>query len=405
MSPSIRVASLTQPTAFLVSVIICSLYNIKRTQSKLSWYTIDMKLEIDTRTFIRFWLVISALGLAALLFFIARQGLMILGISFFLALALNAPVAQIAKRLPGKSRVGATALSYVAVLVVLSSVVFLVIPPIVQQTAKFAQSIPAAVDSFTNRWGGLNDFVEDYNLQPQLNAALESINTSAGAWAGDIGQNIIGGIGSFFAFSAAAILVLVLTFLMLVEGPQWIDRLWANYRNKERMKVHRRVVTDMYKTVNGYVIGQLSVSAIGAVIAGFAVFMLSFVFPEISGNLAMPTAAVTFVLSLIPMFGATIGGAIITALLAFNSIPAAIIYVVFFVVYQQVENNFISPQIQAKKIDLSPLAVLAAVTLGLYMFGVIGGIIAIPIAGCIKVLVNEYLRNRNKRRGPDIKLA
>lgn len=364
-----------------------------------------MKLEIDTRTFVRFWLVISALGLAALLIFTAREGLIILGVSFFLALALNAPVAKIAKRLPGKSRVGATAISYIAVLAVISSVIFLVIPPIVQQTATFAQSIPGAVENFTTRWSGLNDFVEDYNLQPQLDAALESINDSAGAWAGDIGQNIISGIGSFFSFVAASILVLVLTFLMLVEGPRWIDRLWSSYRNKEKMKTHRRVVTDMYRTVNGYVVGQLSVSAIGAVVAGFAVFILSFIFPEVSSNLAMPTAAVTFVLSLIPMFGATIGGAIITALLAFNSIPAAIIYVVFFVVYQQIENNFISPQIQAKKIDLSPLVVLASVTLGLYMFGVVGGIIAIPIAGCVKVLVNEYLRVRNRKRQPDVKLT
>src|SRR5690606_23338912 len=246
-----------------------------------------MKLEIDTRTFIRFWLVISALGLAALLFFIARQGLIILGVSFFLALALNAPVAQIAKRLPGKSRVGATALSYVAVLVVLSSVVFLVIPPMVQQTAKFAQSIPAAVDDFTNRWDGLNDFVEDYNLQPQLDSALASINESAGAWAGNIGQNIISGIGSLFSGVAGSILVLVLTFLMLVEGPQWIERIWALYRDKEKMKKHRRVTTNMYKTVNGYVVGQLSVSAIGAFMAGLAVFVLSFIFPEVSSNLAM----------------------------------------------------------------------------------------------------------------------
>ena len=108
----------------------------------------------------------------------------------------------------------------------------------------------------------------------------------------------------------------------------------------------------------------------------------------------MPTAAVAFVLSLIPMFGATIGGTIVTLLLALNSIPAAIIYVIFFVIYQQVENNFISPHIQAKHIDLSALMVLASVTVGLYMFGVVGGIIAIPIAGSIRVLVDEHIAIR-----------
>lgn len=91
------------------------------------------------------------------------------------------------------------------------------------------------------------------------------------------------------------------------------------------------------------------------------------------------------------MFGATIGGVLIAILLALNSIPAAIIYAIFFVVYQQIENNFISPHIQAKRIDLTALMVLGAVTIGLYMFGVIGGIIAIPIAGTVRILIEEFL--------------
>jgi predicted PurR-regulated permease PerM len=98
------------------------------------------------------------------------------------------------------------------------------------------------------------------------------------------------------------------------------------------------------------------------------------------------------------MFGATIGGVIITALLAFNSVPAAIIYAVYFVIYQQIENNLIAPHIQSRKINLSALAVLAAVTVGLYMFGVLGGIIAIPIAGSLRILLDEYLNNARKKR-------
>lgn len=362
-----------------------------------------MKVEIDTRTFIRFWLVITGLVSFAFLLFQAKTGLLILGISLFLALALNAPVTAIAKKLPGKSRVAATALSYVAVIAVLGAVVFLVIPPIVQQTAKFAQNIPATVESLTTQWQGLSNFVQENGLQEQLDSALDSIKDSAAGWAGNVGQSVIDGIGSVFAFMAAMILVLVLTFLMLIEGPDWLKRIWGVYKDKERMERHRRVSTSMYKTVNGFVTGQLTVSTIGAATAGFAVFILSLVFPEVSGSLAMPTAAITFVLSLIPMFGATIGGVIITTLLALNNVPAAIIYAVFFVVYQQVENNFISPNIQAKRIELSALAVLAAVTVGLYMFGVIGGIIAIPIAGCIRILIIEYLDRRNYR--PAVKLA
>ncbi len=356
------------------------------------------RIDIDTRTFVRFWLVVIGFGVLIYAIMAASTALLILGISLFLALALSVPVARLAKLLPGKSRVGATAIAYVAVIAFLGSVVTLVIPPIVQQTAQFAQTIPAVVESAVVESRELRNLINEYNLQPQVDQAVESIQQSAAGWAGNVGQNLIASVGSFFAFITALILVLVLTFLMLVEGPKWTTRLWAMYRNKTRRDNHKRVVGRIYAVFTGYVIGQLTVSAIGAIAAGLAVFVLSLIFPAISSSLAFPTAAITFVLSLIPMFGATIGGILISILLAFNSIPAAIIYIVFFIVYQQIENNLISPQIQAKRIELSALAVLASVTIGIYMFGIVGGIIAIPIAGSIRVLIEEYLQNRPRKK-------
>lgn len=369
------------------------------------------KIDIDTRTFVRFWLVVFGIGLAALLLYKAQTALIILGVSLFLALALNGPVSLIARKLPGKSRVGATAIAYVAVIVILGAIVTLVVPAIIQQTAKVAQTIPAVVESASNQWDGVRGFVEQYNLQSQLDAALKSAQESASSWAGSIGKGVVTGIGSVFAGIAALILVLVLTFLMLIEGPEWLKRIWRLYKDQTKMKKHRRVAGRIYGVVSGYVMGQLTVSTIGATAAGIFVFILSFIFPQVDPNLSMPTAAITFVLSLIPMFGATIGGVIISVLLALNSIPAAIVYAIFFVVYQQIENNFISPHIQAKRIDLTALMVLGSVTIGLYMFGVVGGIIAIPIAGTVRILIEEFLDNRRedeksgKGGSPKVKLA
>ncbi len=292
------------------------------------------KIDIDTRTFVRFWLVVFGIGIALFLLYQAQVALIILGVSLFLALALNSPVSLISKRLPGRSRAGATAIAYLAVVAVLAAIVFLVIPPVIQQTAQIAERVPALVQDATTQWKGLRDFVEQYNLQSQLDTALTSIQQSAAGWASNVGQSVISGIGSFFSFIAAAILVLVLTFLMLIEGPAWMNRVWRLFPDKNKMNKYRRVTNRMYGVVNGYVTGQLTVSTIGATCAGIAVFVLSLIFPAVPANLAMPTAAVTFLLSLIPMFGATIGGIIITALLALNSVPAAIIYAVYFVVYQ-----------------------------------------------------------------------
>jgi predicted PurR-regulated permease PerM len=272
------------------------------------------------------------------------------------------------------------------------------VPPIVQQTVKFADTVPGLVDSATKQWHGLDGLIDKYDLQPQVDGALQSFKDNAAGFAGNVGQNVIAGLGSVAATIASTFLVLVLSFLMLVEGPMWLKRLWGVYNDQDKMEYHRNLVHRMYSVVTGYVTGQLTVSAIGATAAGSVVFILSLFFSEVPANLALPTVAIAFTLSLIPMFGATIGGVLVSLLLLFNDVTAGIIFAAFFIIYQQVENNFISPTIQARKLELSALTVLASVTIGLYVFGLAGGIISIPIAGCIKVLLEDYLERAKKNR-------
>jgi len=358
-----------------------------------------MKVMIDssTRTFVRFWLVPVGLIIAALGVYSARTALIILGTALFLALALNAPVTRLARRLPGNSRGLSTAIAYVVVILLIGAFAFLAVPPIIEQTAKFIQTVPQLVDTARDQWKGLNGLIDKYNLHGQVDQATASMQQSASGWASSFGSNVVSGIGSLFGFITASILVLVLSFLMLIEGPGLMRKVWGLYGDPERRDLHRSVVQRMHAVVSGYVTGQLTVSGLGALSAGLMVFALSFFF-NIPSNLAVPAAAITFILSLIPMFGATIGGVLITSLLAFNDIGAAIVYVIFFVVYQQLENNYISPTIQSKRLELSALTVLASVTIGLYLFGVAGGIISIPIAGCVKVLLDTYLENAKKER-------
>lgn len=367
------------------------------------------RIEIDTKTFVRFWLVVIGFAFAILAIYSARTALILIGIAFFLALALNAPVTYLAKYLPGKSRAWGTAIAYVLVVIVLGIFAFLIVPPIVQQTIKFGQSVPGLVNGVTKQWHGLSNFVNRYGLQPQVNSIVDSVQHSTSVWASDAGKNVVLGLGSVASTIASSLLVLVLSFLMLVEGPTWLERLWGVYNNEDRMERHRRLIHRMYNVVTGYVIGQLTVSGIGATLAGLVVFILSLFIPSVPSNLALPTVAIAFTLSLIPMFGATIGGVIVALLLAFNNLSAGIIFAVYFIVYQQIENNFISPTIQSRKLELSALTVLASVTIGLYVFGLAGGIISIPIAGCVKVLLEDYLErareNRQKSERPITKIV
>lgn len=356
-----------------------------------------VRIEIDTQTFVRFWLVVIGFALAGVLLWNARVALIILGVAFFLALALNNPVNRLARLLPGKSRVGGTALAFSAIVATLGLFAFLVVPPIVEQSVKFTQTIPQLVNDAQKRSSGFSAIVERYNLEPKIDNAVESIQGNVSSWATSIGKNVLSGLSSLASFLAALLLVLVLTFLMLVEGPAWVKRLWSVYHDAERMEYHKRLAERMYVVVTSYITGQLTVSSIGALAAGSVVFILSF-FTDVPANMSIPIAALTFILSLVPMFGATIAGVLASILLGLNDFTAAIIYIIFFIIYQQIENNFISPAIQSKSIDLSALVVLGAATIGLYMFGIAGGIIAIPIAGCVKVLLQDHLERAKKSR-------
>lgn len=357
-----------------------------------------VRIEIDTKTFVRFWLVVMGFGLAGLAIYSAKDALILLGISLFLALALNRPVAAIAKKLPGKSRLGGTALAYTTLVLLLGCVAWFVVPPIVQQSAKFVESVPSLIDQTGSQWHGFNELIDKNGLRPQVDATLNSLKQQASSWAASAGTSLISSVGSLAAFLGSLFLVLVLSFLMLLEGPMWMKRLWGLYNDQEKMERHKKLVGRMYNVVTGYVSGQLTVSGIDAILSGFVVFVLSLAFPAIDSNLAMLTVMVTFVLTLIPMFGATLAGLLIALLLFFNNVTAGVIYAIYFIVYQQIENNFIAPSIQSKKLELSALMVLSSVTIGLYVGGLLGSLIAIPTAGVVRVLLENYLEQARLNR-------
>ncbi len=360
----------------------------------------NVRIQIDTRTFVRFWLVVIGFALAAFAIYSARTALFIIGLSVFLAIALSPPVNKLAKILPSKSRVLSTAIAYIVVIAVLGVIVTLVIPPIVEQTARFVQNVPSLVDTATKQSSGLTRLIGHYNLQPEVDKVLNSMKASAGQFASGAGSFLINSIGSVLSVITAFILVLVLTFLMLVEGPLWLKRLWNLYTNNDRMNHHRKLMGQMYNIVTSYVTGQLTVSSIAGTVAGVSVFTLS-LFLNVPASLSVPSAAIIFLFSLIPMFGAMIGALVVSTVLALNNITAAIIFLVFFILYQQLEANYISPTIQSKKIALSALAILIAVTTGIYLFGIAGGIVSIPIAGCIKVLIEDYLERSKDNHSDD----
>ncbi len=348
--------------------------------------TEKIELKVTNRTVVRILVLVlvSILFLAALRK--ASHALVLIFVSFFLALALNAPVHWIAGRLPGKSRGSrslATATSFILVIVIIGAFLTSIVPPIVRQTNTFIGAAPQLVADVRDQNGSLGQVVRRYHLQTQvdtlsnqLSDRLKNATGSAVSTVTKIGSSIF-----------ATITILVLTFMMLIEGPHWAnllsDLLPARKRNYARELGH-----DMYMVIRGYVNGQVLLAVIAAFLIAPMLFILHINYP-------VALIFVVFICGLIPMVGHTIGAIIVTLVALFHSIPTAIAILAYYILYQQIENYVIQPRIQANTTNLSPLLVLVAVIVGVSFGGLLGGLVAIPVMGCLRVIVLDQLEKRH----------
>ena len=356
------------------------------------------KIETDWQTFIKFWLV--PLIIAGSLFFLykAQTGLIIIGISIFLALALKPLVRRVNHFFTkhfGKDKKHQTLsaiFAYLIVVLVIGGIVAIIGPVVVNETAKFIQNFPETFEKSFGGWEGINNFGKTVgidNLHEQINGALMRVSNDM---LGILGNNLVSSLGGIANIVMKIVLVFILTLLFLLDGPEMLNSLWQTLGTGEDKKpavVAREVVAKMANVISTYVSRQVIVAVIDGCATIIIVFILSLIL-NFSPNLAIPMGMITMLFYLIPMFGQFIGGTLVTILLFFSSPAAALVFAIVYIIYAQIENNLISPKIQGDALNLKPLVILCAITIGMYMFGLLGAIIAIPIAGCIRVLVDEY---------------
>lgn len=347
------------------------------------------KVTVDTKTFIRFWLVILGFAAAGFLLFKAATGLLIIGAALFIALAINPLVRKLAKVIPGKGVKLPIAIAYLIVIGCLTAFLAIVIPTIVNETVNFAKNLPETVKTVSNSFSWLNDFGESIGIKDLQGEIVNNVQNVSTGIAKDLSANFATSIGAIGSFLAAFILVLILALFMLTEGPAIVEQFWNNFKGDPQSERAHHVFDRMADVVSKYVSNALTVALINACCTATMVFVLALFF-RLDPGLALPFGLITGVFSLIPMFGSFIGGALVALLLAFNVWGAGLAFIIYTIIYLQIEANLISPKIQGKGLQLPALAVLAAVTVGVYMFGIPGAIISIPVAGCIKVLIEEY---------------
>ena len=357
-------------------------------------------VEVETKTFIRFWLVILGFVIVFYFFFAAKQAIAIIGIAALLAIAIR-PFATRVDRIIGKKKQAtlSSILAYLVILLVLGIIVSIIGPVLVNETVKFVSQLPETFEKTVGGVEGLNEFGKNFGISDLRGQVISSLESFSANFISNLGSTLVTSVSAIFGILAKGVIILILTFLFLLEGPELLEKIWRTLEGKrkdETIEEMRRIVSRMAQVVSTFFSKQVSIAVLDGVVTTLIVLLLSIIF-QFNSGLAVPMGIITATMYLIPMFGQIIGCLLVTILLAFSSPIGAIIWLLFYMIYGQLEANMIAPKIQGDALRLPPVLILIAITIGTYMFGLIGAIIAIPIAGCVKVFAEEYPRLKEIR--------
>ena len=337
------------------------------------------------RTVLSLLATIVAVAVVLEVIWIARHVLTWIFISLFLAVALNPAVGWF-QRHGVKRRGVAAAITYLLALVFLAGICFTFVPTLVSQVNDFVQKLPDYVHDITSGRGRLGFLETKYHIQQRIETAIKNGGAAKILGLSGVAISVAKGVVSIVV---AALTIAFMTFFMLLEGPTWVDRFYGlmSERSEQRW---RKVGGEIYRTVGGYVTGNLLISLIAGGLTTLVLLIMGVPY-------AVALGLIVAILDLIPLAGATIAAILIGAVAFLHSIPAGIVVVVFFVIYQQVENHILQPIIYGRTVQLSPLAVLISILVGAELAGILGALAAIPVAGSIQVVILDWLHHRHER--------
>jgi predicted PurR-regulated permease PerM len=340
-----------------------------------------------TRVVVRTVVIVVVAVLTLYLIYLLRTPLTWLVIAAFLAVAMAGPVNFFSRWM---KRGLAIALVYALLILTPFALGALLIPPIVGQAEDLAGDVPGYVDDaeqFIADNQQLSSLNEDFDITTKLQDLAQDLPSKIGDAAGVLADIGVGVVNSIFA----AVTILILSVFMVGGGPRWRERFLQMHR-PDRAERLRRAFEHIASAIGNYVGGAL----VQATIAGVSAFI---VLEILGAPFAAPLALLVALFDLIPVVGATIAAFLVAIVMIFVNFPVGlIVWVIFAIVYQQVENYLIQPQIQRRAVEVEPFVILVAVLFGSTLFGVVGAILAIPAAASVQIAVREWLEYRRESR-------
>jgi predicted PurR-regulated permease PerM len=323
-------------------------------------------------------------GLVLVLGYLAWHVLTWILIAALLAAALNPAVEAFERR--GLRRAYAASVVFVIALLVITGIGFLVIPPLVSQVTDFGNAVPDFIDDLTAGRGPFGWLQDEYQIVDRIRAAIEE--QGVGGVLG-LSEPVLDIVRSVVTAVVGVITIIFLTYFMLLEGPRTVAGLLNLLPDATRPR-YERVGRDIYQAISGYVTGNLLISLIAGVLATIVLF-------AVGSAYAVALGLLVAVLDLIPLAGATLAAIIVSTVIFIETDwIRCIVVIAFFIAYQQFENHVLQPLVYGRTVQLSPLAVLCAVLIGAQLAGILGALLAIPVAGSLLAIVREVLQYRQE---------
>jgi len=340
-----------------------------------------------TRVVFRSVLIVLCVLIAVYVAYLLRKPLGWLVVAGFLAVAMSGPVNFLDRYV---RRGLAIAISYLALFMVPVALGAILVPSIVEAVNDLADNVPGYVDDLQDevqKSQRLRELDQDYQITQKLSQEAQKLPEKLGGAAGTLADLGSGLVSSIFA----GVTILILSIFMVSRGRGWVEAL-LTLQPPDREKRLRRALDRSARAVGSYVAGML----LQATIAGVTTYV---VLRVLGVPFAGALAVVVFFFDLIPLVGATIAAVFVGLVTVFNDFPVdTIVWVIWAIAYQQIENTVIQPRIQARAVNVQPFVVLVAVLFGSTLFGIAGALLAIPAAASIQIALYEYWEYRKEIR-------
>lgn len=342
--------------------------------------------KISNRTILRILGMVTLFVVAIWLIIVLKRQITWIVIAAFFAVALNPAVNFLKKFLPRKSRGAAAAIVVFGSAAVVVLLIAAFVPSLIGQTVSLVNNFPAFLRDLDSSKAPFAELLRRYQVVGYVQQHQAQITGSLSG----LGQPLLGAARGILGGLIGVLTVVSLTFFMLAEGQDWLNKL-RNSRYGSTFKKLEPVTTDMYSAVSGYVVGNVATSILAGIAAAIMMAILGVPY-------VLPLAIVVAVFDLLPLVGATIAAVIVLIVCLFQSVWTALVMLIFFLIYQQFENQILQPMVYAKTVQISPLIVFIAALLGASLAGIIGALIAIPVAASIKILISYYFDVKAKRK-------